>query len=46
MAVYELFLILAAVFNVLDRLYVVNNETSFFFYIAFNEIICVYIPKN
>ena len=30
MAVYELFWILAAVFNVLDRLYVVNNETIFF----------------
>jgi hypothetical protein len=32
---------------VCDRMYVVNNDASFFFFLAtFKEIICVYVSTN
>ena len=43
MAVLDLFCILVAKFTVCDGLYVVNNEESCFFPVAFREIICVYV---
>jgi hypothetical protein len=44
MALLELFLILFAKLNLCHRLYVVNNEASF--WVVFNEVMCVYDYTN